>query len=290
MQFDLSFEFFPPNTEKGMVKLNTTALTLKQLNPKFFSITFGAGGSTQARTYETVSSLFRKTAVPIAPHLSCIGATKESIQNTLAAYQTMNVQRLVVLRGDLPSGMISPGDFQYANELVAYIREITGDTFYIEVGCYPEYHPQAPNAQSDLDNFIRKIQAGANSAITQYFYQPDAYFHFVEICHKKGVTVPIIPGIMPILNHRNLALFSDRCGADLPRWIRKELECLDHDPDALKEFGIEVVTRLCDDLIKGGAPGLHFYTLNQSAASIRICENLKLIPKNAPQNIHEYTH
>lgn len=289
MTFSLSFEFFPTHTAQGLTKLLETASYLKKLHPKFFSVTFGAGGTTQSRTYEAVSSLLEHTGIPVAPHLSCIGATRENIKQILAAYESIGVQRLVALRGDLPSGMMSPGEFQYANELVEYIRTISGDTFHIEVACYPEYHPQAFNAQSDFNNFVRKIKAGADSAITQYFYHPDAYFHFVEICQKAGIHNPIVPGIMPILNHRNLALFSDRCGADLPRWIRKELECLEQDTEALFEFGVDVVTNLCHELIQGGAPGLHFYTLNQHKASIKICQNLKLISQHATQDIHEYS-
>ncbi|MFO1258288.1 MAG: methylenetetrahydrofolate reductase [NAD(P)H] [Gammaproteobacteria bacterium] len=290
MTFSLSFEFFPPHTEQGQAKLLETAAHLKKFNPKFFSVTFGAGGTTQSKTYETVALLLEKHGIPVAPHLSCIGATKENIKKILHAYETIGVKRLVALRGDLPSGMMSPGEFQYANELVEYIRVISGNTFRIEVACYPEYHPQAFNAQSDFKNFVRKVKAGANSAITQYFYHPEAYFHFVDICQKAGIHNPIVPGIMPILNHRSLALFSDRCGADLPRWIRKELECLEQNSEALFDFGVDVVSRLCDELIQGGAPGLHFYTLNQHKASIKICQNLKLIAHHVTSNIHEYSH
>lgn len=270
-----SCEFFPPKTEKGAENLRTTLSELALLKPSFFSVTFGAGGSTQEGTYDTVKYI-QEQGHSAAPHLSCIGSTKESIRQLLNEYIAIGVNRIVALRGDMPSGMRETGEFRYANELVEFIRAETGNHFYIEVAAYPETHPQAPNAEKDLQNFARKAKAGANSAITQYFYNPDAYFRFVDDCAKLDVDIPIIPGIMPITNYSQLARFSDMCGAEIPRWIRKHLESYGDDKDAIKRFGEEVVTKLAQTLLTGGAPGLHFYTMNQTGATQTLWNNLGL--------------
>ena len=270
-----SFEFFPPKTPEGMEKLRATRQQLAQLKPKFFSVTFGAGGSTRDRTLETVMEI-QASGSASAPHLSCIGSTKESIQKILDTFKSHGIRHIVALRGDLPSGMADPGEFRYANELVAFIRAQTGDWFQIEVAAYPEIHPQAKNAQDDLANFKRKADAGANAAITQYFYNADAYFRFVDDCTSMGVTIPIVPGIMPITNCMQLTRFSDACGAEIPRWIRKRLEAYGDDLDSIRAFGLDVVTDLCDRLLQGGAPGLHFYTLNQAGPSSTIWQRLGL--------------
>ncbi|MHB1230999.1 MAG: methylenetetrahydrofolate reductase [NAD(P)H] [Burkholderiales bacterium] len=270
-----SFEFFPPKTPEGMEKLRATRQQLAQLKPKFFSVTFGAGGSTRDRTLETVMEI-QASGSAAAPHLSCIGSTKESIQKTLETFKSHGIRHIVALRGDLPSGMADPGEFRYANELVAFIRAQTGDWFQIEVAAYPEIHPQAKNAQEDLANFKRKTEAGANAAITQYFYNADAYFRFVDDCAAMHVTLPIVPGIMPITNCAQISRFSDACGAEIPRWIRKRLEAYGDDLDSIRAFGLDVVTDLCDRLLQGGAPGLHFYTLNQAGPSSTIWQRLGL--------------
>ena len=270
-----SFEFFPPQTPEGVEKLATTRKQLALLKPEFFSVTFGAGGSTQDRTLETIRQI-KAEGHNAAPHLSCVGSTRENIRGMLNTYKDMGIKRIVALRGDLPSGMGSIGEFQYANELVSFIRAQTGDHFHIEVAAYPEFHPQAKSPRDDLLNFKRKIEAGANSAITQYFYNADGYFRFVEACRKLGITVPIVPGIMPIVKFAQLARFSDACGAEIPRWMRKQLESYGDDSDAVQAFGLEVVTQLCERLLKGGAPGLHFYTLNQAAPSLAIWHRLGL--------------
>jgi methylenetetrahydrofolate reductase (NADPH) len=270
-----SFEFFPPKTPEGMEKLRATRSQLAQLNPKFFSVTFGAGGSTRERTLETVLEI-QAAGSAAAPHLSCIGSTQESIQETLDTYKAQGIRHIVALRGDLPSGMADPGAFRYANELVAFIRQQTGDWFQIEVAAYPEIHPQAKNAQDDLLSFKRKVDAGANAGITQYFYNADAYFRFVDDCQAMNVTLPIVPGIMPITNCAQLLRFSDACGAEIPRWIRKRLEAYGEDLDSIRAFGLDVVTDLCDRLLQGGAPGLHFYTLNQAGPSSTIWQRLGL--------------
>ncbi len=270
-----SFEFFPPKTPEGMEKLRATRQQLAQLKPKFFSVTFGAGGSTRDRTLETVMEI-QASGSAAAPHLSCIGSTKESIQKTLETFKAHGIRHIVALRGDLPSGMADPGEFRYANELVAFIRAQTGDWFQIEVAAYPEIHPQAKNAQEDLANFKRKTEAGANAAITQYFYNADAYFRFVDDCAAMHVTLPIVPGIMPITNCAQISRFSDACGAEIPRWIRKRLEAYGDDLDSIRAFGLDVVTDLCDRLLQGGAPGLHFYTLNQAGPSSTIWQRLGL--------------
>ena len=272
-----SFEFFPPKTEEGKEKLRVVRDELGKLHPKYFSVTFGAGGSTQQGTLEAVLDI-QQAGFEAAPHISCIGTKKQTIKQLLDTYKDNGIKHLVTLRGDLPSGSgnISGGDFNYANELVSFIRKEYGDYFFIEVAAYPEVHPQAKNAITDLDNFKRKVEAGANSALTQYFFNPDAYFRFVEECEKRNVNIPIVPGIMPITNYTQLARFSDMCGAEIPRWIRKRLEAFGDDKQAIKEFGEEVVTDLCHQLLEAGSPGLHFYTLNQSAATIAIWRNLGL--------------
>ncbi len=268
-----SFEFFPPQTPEGVEKLAATRRQLAPLKPEFFSVTFGAGGSTQDRTLETIRQI-KAEGYSAAPHLSCVGSTRDNISVMLNSYRDMGIKRIVALRGDLPSGMASIGEFQYANELVSFIRAQTGDQFHIEVAAYPEFHPQARSAQHDIINFMRKVQAGADSAITQYFYNADAYFRFVDACRKLGVTVPIVPGIMPIVKFAQLARFSDACGAEIPRWMRKTLEGYGDDSEAVQAFGLDVVTQLCERLLAGGAPGLHFYTLNQAAPSLEIWKRL----------------
>jgi methylenetetrahydrofolate reductase (NADPH) len=270
-----SFEFFPPQTPEGMEKLAATRKQLAALNPEFFSVTFGAGGSTQERTLETVRQI-KAEGLEVAPHLSCVGSTRDNLRSLLQTYQQMGVNRIVALRGDMPSGMGSIGEFQYANELVSFIRAQTGEHFHIEVAAYPEFHPQAKSARDDLANFKRKIAAGANSAITQYFYNADSYFYFVDECRKLGVTTPIVPGIMPIVKFSQLARFSDMCGAEIPRWMRKTLESYGDDTESVQAFGLDVVTSLCEKLIAGGAPGLHFYTLNQAGPSLELCKRLGL--------------
>lgn len=270
-----SFEFFPPQTPEGVEKLAATRKQLAVLKPEFFSVTFGAGGSTQDRTLETIRQI-KSEGYNAAPHLSCVASTRDNIRAMLNTYKGMGIKRIVALRGDLPSGMASIGEFQYANELVSFIRAQTGDHFHIEVAAYPEVHPQARSAQDDILNFKRKISAGADSAITQYFYNADGYFRFVETCRKLGVTVPIVPGIMPIVKFTQLARFSDACGAEIPRWMRKTLESYGDDNEAVQAFGLDVVTQLCERLLAGGAPGLHFYTLNQAAPSLEIWKRLGL--------------
>ena len=270
-----SFEFFPPNTDEGADKLVVTARELAKLKPKFFSVTYGAGGSTQARTLKAVLDL-RAAGHAAAPHVSCIGSTHAGLRDTLQQYKDNGIKHLVALRGDLPSGTASAGEFHHANELVAFIRKEFGDHFFIEVAAYPEYHPQAKSAQDDLNNFKRKVEAGAGSAITQYFYNADCYYHFIGQCEKMGITIPIVPGIMPIGRFSQLARFSDACGAEIPRWIRKKLEGYSDDTDSIRAFGLDVVTRLCEDMLKAGAPGLHFYTMNQSSLTTAIWQRLKL--------------
>lgn len=264
-----SFELFPPQSVQGIEKLRHTRKQLAQLNPKFFSVTFGAGGSTREHTLETVLEMQSEGYV-VAPHISCIGSTRKKIHEILQTYQHAGIQRLVALRGDLPSGMAQAGEFRYASDLVAYIRETFGQTFHIEVAAYPEYHPQARSVQADLENFKSKIEAGANSAITQYFYNADAYFHFVDSCESIGLSVPIVPGIMPINKFSQLVRFSDSCGAEIPRWIRKKLEAYGDDIESVHAFGLDVVTAMCERLLKEGAPGLHFYTMNSADLTSKI--------------------
>ena len=269
----ISFEFFPPKTTEGRDKLLAVTEKLGKINPAYFSVTFGAGGSTQQGTIDTVKDI-KQQGFLAAPHLSCVGSTKENIREILANYKSQGVDRIVALRGDIPSGMLDAGEFRYANELVAFIREETGDHFHLEVAAYPEVHPQAKNAQTDLANFKQKVEAGANSAITQYFFNFEAYIRFVEDCDKMDITVPIVPGIMPITNYSQLARFSDMCGAEIPRWIRKRLEGFADDRESIKAFGTDVVSELCQSLLDYGCPGLHFYSMNQAEASLAICRNL----------------
>ena len=273
MKTEISIEFFPPQTRDGVDKLRTVRAELAKLKPEFFSVTYGAGGSTRERTFAVVKEIAAE-GFDAAPHLSCIGSTRESIREILNEYKAAGIRRTVALRGDLPSGMAETGEFRYANELVEFIRAETGDWFSIEVAAYPEWHPQARSPKDDLDAFVRKVKAGANSAITQYFYNADAYFHFVDEARALGVEVPIIPGIMPIAGFTKLARFSDACGADIPRWMRKKFESFGDDTDSIRAFGLDVVTELCERLLKGGAPGLHFYCMNQSALTSEICRRL----------------
>lgn len=273
----ISFEFFPPKTEKGVENLRAAREELAKVGPEFFSVTYGAGGSTRDRTLDTVIESQKNSGVPTAPHLSCVGDSKESLSQLLNTYKENNISRIVALRGDLPSGMgASLGELAYASDLVAFIKEQHGDRFHLEVASYPEVHPQATSAKDDFQNFLTKVNAGADSSITQYFYNADAYAHFMEKCEKAGVTIPVYPGIMPITNYSNLARFSDNCGAEIPRWIRKELEGYGDDLDSIKAFGEEVVTKLCEQLLEQGAPGIHFYTLNQATPSLKVYNNLNL--------------
>ncbi|ROT99160.1 methylenetetrahydrofolate reductase [NAD(P)H] [Marinobacter sp. R17] len=274
-----SFEFFPPKTDQGKEKLQVVRDKLAEVNPDFFSVTFGAGGSTRDRTIDTVLSL-HKQGISTAPHLSCVGGSRESIAELLDLYKDNGINRIVALRGDLPSGMGAAGELRYANELVSFIREHSGDTFNIEVAAYPEFHPQARSAEEDLKNFARKVDAGANSAITQYFFNADSYFYFIDRLEKMGITIPVVPGIMPIVNYTNLARFSEMCGAEIPRWIRKQLEAYGDDSESIRQFGEEIVTRMCEKLLDAGAPGLHFYTLNQANASVSIWHNLGLAQRD----------
>ena len=271
-----SIEFFPAKTEEGKIKLHQTREQLCKLNPAYFSVTFGAGGSTQQGTFDAVKEII-DSGQSAAPHISCIGSTKEKIRSMLHQYIAIGVSRLVALRGDMPSGMGGvAGEFRYANELVEYIRKETGDHFHIEVAAYPEFHPQAANAEKDLLNFKRKVEAGANSAITQYFYNVDAYYNFVDSCEKMGLDVPIVPGVMPITNYKQLARFSDSCGAELPQWLRKRLESFGDDIDSLRSFGYEFTVKLCQDLLHLGAPGLHFYSMNKEEPTSSIWKDLDL--------------
>jgi methylenetetrahydrofolate reductase (NADPH) len=271
-----SFEFFPPKSDEGAEKLRATRAELAKLKPRFFSVTFGAGGSTRERTFDTVREIQQDAGIEAAPHLSCVGSTRNNIRDILNLYKSENIHHIVALRGDLPSGMGRPGEFRYANELVSFIREECGDHFHIEVAAYPEFHPQAPSATQDLDNFKRKVEAGADSAITQYFFNPDAYFQFVEQCELRGLNLPIVPGIMPITNYTQLARFSDMCGAEIPRWMRKRLEGYGDDRASICAFGEEAVSRMCQTLLDAGAPGLHFYTMNQAGPTTAIWNNLGL--------------
>jgi methylenetetrahydrofolate reductase (NADPH) len=270
---NFSIEFFPPKTPEGADKLRVARGKLAELQPKYFSVTFGAGGSTQQGTLDTVLEIMQEGHAA-APHLSCVGGTRESIRAILHNYKSHGIKRLVALRGDLPSGYGGAGELRYANELVEFIRAETGDWFHVEVAAYPEMHPQAKSPQDDLQNFVRKVKAGANAAITQYFYNADAYFHFVDNARKLGVDVPIVPGIMPITNHMQLARFSDMCGAEIPRWVRLKLASFGDDSASIKAFGLDVVSELCERLLAGGAPGLHFYSMNQANATTAIWQRL----------------
>ncbi|CAG2126794.1 methylenetetrahydrofolate reductase [NAD(P)H] [Cupriavidus plantarum] len=270
-----SFEFFPPKTAEGAEKLRNTRAQLAPLQPKYISVTFGAGGTTQQGTLDAVLEIQRE-GIDAAPHLSCVGSSRDSIRQILKTYRDAGIRHIVALRGDLPSGMGEIGEFRYANELVGFIREETGDWFHIEVAAYPEYHPQARSPRHDLENFVRKVKAGADSAITQYFFNADAYFRFVDDVRAQGVEVPIVPGIMPITNYSQLMRFSEMCGAEVPRWVAKRLEGFGDDRESIRAFGLDVVTALCERLLAAGVPGLHFYTLNTAGATKAIWERLKL--------------
>ncbi|CAA9891432.1 5,10-methylenetetrahydrofolate reductase [Candidatus Methylobacter favarea] len=270
-----SFEFYPPKTEEGVANLQMVHNQLARLNPDFFSVTFGAGGSTRDKTFDTVVNI-QANGISAAPHLSCVASTRKNIRDILKSYQEKNISKIVALRGDLPSGMMSAGEFRYANELVEFIRKETGDYFQIHVAAYPEVHPQAVNGNEDFKNFKRKVNAGANAAITQYFYNAEAYFYFIDACEKNGIDIPVVPGIMPITQYTQLFRFSEMCGADIPRWMRKRLESFGDDRQAIQAFGLDLVTELCQRLLDNGAPGLHFYTMNQAAPTLAIWENLKL--------------
>ena len=269
----ISFEFFPPNTPVGSEKLKTVVQDLAVVNPEFFSVTYGAGGSTREKTLATVRDI-SALGHEAAPHLSCVGSTEAGIAQILATYREQGIHRLVALRGDLPSGTATAGDFRYANELIKFIRRTQGDDWFIEVAAYPEYHPQQRYSRRDLEHFAAKVKAGANSAITQFFFNPDAYFHFVDEVRALGVSEPIVPGIMPFHNYAKIAQFAARDGIEIPRWVALKMEGYMDDVTSIRAFGIEVVTKLCQRLIDGGAPGIHFYTLNQSALSLEICKRL----------------
>lgn len=271
----VSFEFFPPNTPVGTEKLKTVVQDLSVLNPHYFSVTYGAGGSTRDKTLSTVMDI-AAAGFEAAPHLSCVGSTRENIAEILATYRAQNIRRVVALRGDLPSGTATAGEFRYASELVAFIRETQGPDWQIEVAAYPEYHPQQRYAAKDLQHFAAKMRAGANSAITQFFFNPDAYFHFVDEARKLGVDAPIVPGIMPFHNYARIAQFAARDGIEIPRWVALKMEGYMDDVASIREFGLEVMTRVCERLIAGGAPSIHFYTLNQSALTLELCKRLSL--------------
>lgn len=270
-----SFEFFPPRTPEGVAKLRAARAQLAQLRPAFCSVTFGAGGSTREGTLETVVEI-QAEGLAAAPHLSCIGGSRQSLRDVLAQYRSHGIRHLVALRGDLPSGTVEAGEFRYASDLVAFVRAEAGDHFHVDVACYPEYHPQARSPREDLDAFERKVRAGADSAITQYFFNRDAYWSFVDACAARGLTIPIVPGIMPILSASRLARFSDACGAEIPRWIRRKLESFGDDNASVRAFGLDVVTDLCAKLLEEGAPGLHFYTLNTAGLTTTIWQRLAL--------------
>ncbi len=274
-----SFEFYPPKTEEGAASLQVVHDKLAKLNPDFFSVTFGAGGSTRDKTFDTVIAIQAK-GINAAPHLSCVASTKDNIRTILKSYQEHGIAKIVALRGDLPSGTLSAGEFRYANELVEFIRQETGEHFQIHVAAYPEIHPQAANGAEDFKNFKRKVEAGANAAITQYFYNAEAYFYFVDACEKAGISIPIVPGIMPITQYTQLFRFSEMCGADIPRWLRKRLESFGDDRESIQAFGLDVVSDLCQRLLDGGAPGLHFYTMNQAAPTLAILDNLQIKPQD----------
>ncbi|MDD2810395.1 methylenetetrahydrofolate reductase [NAD(P)H] [Rhodoferax sp.] len=275
-RFPVSIEFFPPKTPEGVEKLRTVRQQLYALKPEFCSVTFGAGGSTQEGTFSTVRDILSE-GMPAASHFSCIGATRAGVREQLATLKALGVKRLVALRGDLPSGYGTGGEFHYASDLVAFIRAEMPDDFHIEVAAYPETHPQAKSPEADLKAFALKVQAGADSAITQYFYNSDAYFRFVEEADALGVQIPVVPGIMPIASSSQLMRFSDACGAEIPRWIRLRLQAFGDDSASIKAFGLDVVTDLCEQLRAGGAPGLHFYSMNQSAATLEICQRMGLL-------------
>ncbi len=273
-----SCEFFPPHDDEAAGKLRQTRAELARMPPAFFSVTYGAGGTTREGTLNVVQEIQQEGRVPAAPHLTCIASTRQGVRVILEHYQTLGIRRLVALRGDLPSGsgMRSAGELRYASELVAFIRAETGNHFHIEVAAYPEFHPQAGNPQQDMANFKRKVEAGADSAITQYFYNSDAYCRFIDSCEQLGIDLPVVPGIMPITNFRQLARFSDNCGAEIPRWIRQRLEGFGDDLDSIRAFGLDVVTELCQRLLDQGAPGLHFYTMNRAGPTLAIWDRLEL--------------
>ena len=270
---NFSIEFYPPKTPEGADKLRVARARLAQLDPRYFSVTFGAGGSTQQGTLDTVLEILAEGHAA-APHLSCVGGSKESIREILNQYKSHGIKRLVALRGDLPSGYGGAGEFRYASELVEFVRAETGDWFHIEVAAYPEVHPQARSPQDDLQAFARKVQAGADAAITQYFYNADAYFQFMDEVSKMGIDVPVVAGIMPITNYTQLLRFSDMCGAEIPRWVRLKLASFGDDSASIKQFGLDVVTQLCERLLAGGAPGLHFYSMNQAAPTTALWQRL----------------
>jgi methylenetetrahydrofolate reductase (NADPH) len=272
-QAPISFEFFPPNTPVGSEKLKTVVKDLSVVSPEFFSVTYGAGGATREKTLATVQDI-ASLGYDAAPHLSCVGSTRAGIAEILQTYRAQGIRRLVALRGDLPSGTAVAGEFRYASELVRFVRETQGEDWHIEVAAYPEYHPQQRYAARDLQHFADKMKAGANAAITQFFFNPDAYFHFVDEVRKLGVTAPIVPGIMPIHNYARIAQFAQRDGIEIPRWVALKMEGFMDDAAAVRAFGLDVVTRLCERLLAGGAPGIHFYTLNQSALSLEVCRRL----------------
>lgn len=274
MPVPVSFEFFPPRNAEQRLVLESTWQKLAPLTPHYLSVTFGAGGSTLDATRETVRALLRDTGVPVAPHISCMARSRDVILDLLQRYRDDGVERLVVLRGDRPEGVTGPGPFQYANELVAFVREAFGDTFRIEVACYPEFHPESASPESELKYFRQKVEAGADAAITQYFYNADSYFRFVDDCRRLGIDVPITPGIMPITNYRQLSRFSDMCGAEIPQWIRRRLEGFGDDAASIRAFGLDVVSDLCERLVAGGAPGFHIYTLNRANASLLLWQRL----------------
>jgi len=279
-QLTISCEFFPPKTDKGIANMREVRQKLAPLNPEFYSVTFGAGGSTQDNTLAAVIDIQQDSAttgIDAAPHLSCVGSTEESVRNILTTFKENDIRRIVALRGDLPSGMRDPGDFRYANELIDFIRKETGDHFTIEVAAYPEVHPQAGSATLDLENFKRKVDAGADSALTQYFYNIDAYLYFVERCQKAGIEIPIIPGIMPINNFTQLARFSEGCGAEIPRWLSKRLEEYGDDTESLQAFTLDFLTDFTEKLIASEVPGLHFYTMNRIDPTLTVCQRLGLI-------------
>ena len=271
----ISFEFYPPKTDEQRTQLDRTVARLKRESPEYVSVTFGAGGSTLSHTPETIQRLGREHGLSAAPHITCMGGSREEIRGLLKLYRALGAKRLVTLRGDLPSGMVSPGDLRYANELVEFIRRETGDHFHIEVAAYPEMHPQARDAHADLANFKRKVDAGANGAITQYFYNADAYFRFVDDVRGAGIDIPIVPGIMPIANFSQIRRFSDLCGAEIPRWVAQRMLAYADDVQSVRAFGAEVVAQLCRRLVEGGAPGLHFYTLNLAKPTLNVLERLR---------------
>lgn len=278
-----SFEFFPPRNPEAVSKLQATVETLSHYRPDFFSVTYGAGGSTRERTFETVMDIRERTGINAAPHISCIGQNLEEIREVLDLYKNAGIDHIVALRGDLPSGQASYGPLRYANELVEFIRKETGDHFYIEVAAYPEFHPQASSPEKDLENFKRKVDAGANSAITQYFYNTEAYYRFIDDCERLNINVPIVPGVMPIINCSQLVRFSEACGAEIPRWILRRLQQFGDDRQSIRAFGIDVTTQICSDLLGHGAPGIHMYTMNQSEASVAVWENLILTKRKEEQ-------